>query len=102
MRIGAWNVDYAKPSELPRLRRTLAKHEADIWVLTETHDALRPRWMRSAVCPQRRPDDASAVRFGSRWVSVWSRFPISRLKLGPGARRISPSQSVSRWARVDD
>lgn len=39
MRIGTWNVEYAYETRLEALRAKLAENSADIWVLTETHDA---------------------------------------------------------------
>lgn len=72
MRIGTWNVEYAPESRLDILRRVMAVHAADIWVLTETHDALVPSGTNHAVHSEPRPRQ----RDGSRWVSIWSRYPI--------------------------
>lgn len=42
MRIGTWNVEYAYEGRLDVLRRVMTVNQADIWVLTETHDDLVP------------------------------------------------------------
>jgi hypothetical protein len=81
MRIGTWNVDYAKVGHLPDLQTRLNEHPADIWILTETNDDLRPagsifRRSSDQRCRAEAPKD---VRARSRWVTVWSRFPIMKL-----------------------
>jgi hypothetical protein len=41
VRIGTWNVEYAAGAAKNALRRDVLKAaDADIWVLTETHDEL--------------------------------------------------------------
>lgn len=72
MRIGTWNVEYAPENRLDVLRRVMMVHGADIWVLTETHDALVPSGAVHAAHSEQRPRQ----RGGSRWVSIWSRYPI--------------------------
>ena len=42
IRIGTWNVEYAKQTRLTAFSKCLRHHRADIWVLTETHDDLVP------------------------------------------------------------
>ncbi len=76
MRIGTWNVEYARPARVDALRRVLAANPADIWVLTETHDDLRPPDCEFVAHTEPRPKNWSGIRAGSRWVSIWSRFPI--------------------------
>lgn len=77
MRIGTWNVEYAlKAGSNLRRRKVLARHEADIWVLTETRDTLRPHGSFRAVHSKQRPFYGKSVKLRSRWVSIWSRFPI--------------------------
>ena len=55
MRIGTWNVEYAYEKRLDALHAKLAEHPADIWVLTETHDALVPPGCTFAVHSAPRP-----------------------------------------------
>ena len=76
MRIGTWNVEYAWPARLDALRSVLSANRADIWVLTETHDDLRPPQCEFVAHTEPRPKNLSGIRPGSRWVSIWSRFPI--------------------------
>lgn len=75
MRIGTWNVEYAagatkNAARLARLRSA----DADVWVLTETHDDLDllPSHQRAST-PQR-----PTGRAGGRWTTIWSRWPIAR------------------------
>jgi exonuclease III len=78
VRIGTWNVEYAREARRPALEAVLAENPADIWVLTETHDALIPPGCVFAEHSLPRPSEAPAIRPGSRWVSIWSRYPIQR------------------------
>ena len=87
MRIGTWNVEYANKDRLDILRRVLAlrENQADIWVLTETQDDLIPPSMVHFAHAEPRPKGYSGIRLGSRWVSIWSRFPILEQVALPGA-----------------
>lgn len=77
MRIGTWNVEYAlKAGTNFRRRSVLRAFDADIWVLTETRDTLRPPGPFFAVHSKQRPFYGKSVKHRSRWVSIWSRFPI--------------------------
>jgi hypothetical protein len=75
MRIGTWNAGYACRKRLDALRAVLGAHRAEIWVLTETHDDLAPASCAFAAHAAR-PKNWSGIRPGSRWVSIWSAFPI--------------------------
>jgi hypothetical protein len=87
MRIGTWNVEYVFKERLDVLRRVLALRDnhADIWVLTETHDEFVPPGMEFVVHAEPRPKNYWAIRPGSRWVSIWSRYPIVEQVTLPGA-----------------
>jgi hypothetical protein len=76
VRIGTWNVEYAYASRLGALREKLTANSADIWVLTETHDDLTPTNCQFVAHSEQRPKNSSRIRPGSRWVSIWSRYPI--------------------------
>ncbi len=76
MRIGTWNVEYAYERRLDALRAVLSANVADIWVLTETHDDLIPQDCPYCLHSEPRPKNWSGIRPGSRWVSIWSRYPI--------------------------
>lgn len=73
LRIATWNL--ARPKErshtkVPALRKQIQAKDADIWVLTETHDVVSPG-----------PDYHGIHTVGSdreqqpgeRWVAIWSR-----------------------------
>lgn len=68
-RIGTWNVERAPRSRRDRQRQEVAGADADVWVLTETHDALD-------LHPAYRPVSSRAHGQGERWVTVWSRLPL--------------------------
>jgi hypothetical protein len=76
LRIGTWNVEYAYPKRLEELRQHFAQNDADIWVLTETHDDLAPSPDHHPVHSAPRPKNWRGIREGSRWVTIWSRYPI--------------------------
>jgi len=76
LRIGTWNVEYAYPKRLEAIRQVLATHPADIWILTETHDDLTPAGCSHRAHSLPRPKNWNGIRSGSRWVSIWSTFPI--------------------------
>lgn len=85
MRIGVWNVEYAYPNRLDAIRAVLDSNRADIWVLTETHDDLTPPGCPFAAHSAPRPKNWSGIRPGSRWVSIWSAFPVIDSVVAPGA-----------------
>jgi hypothetical protein len=87
MRIGTWNVEYAYEGRLDILRRVMAVHSADIWVLTETHDDLVPEGALFCAHSEPRPRNFSGIREGSRWVSIWSKYPIIQSVTLPSADR---------------
>lgn len=74
--IGTWNVEYARPKRLDAIRTILNEARADIWVLTETHDDLAPNGCGNCAHSDQRPTEGPFIRTGSRWVSIWSCFPI--------------------------
>lgn len=81
MRIGTWNVDYAEMPHLADLRTRMIEHPADIWILTETNDDLRPAGSIYRISSNQRcrAEAPKKVRDRSRWVTIWSRFPIMKL-----------------------
>jgi hypothetical protein len=73
VRIGTWNVEYARGEEKNARRRALILGaEADIWVLTETHDDLDLRPTHVPISTTQR----ETGRLGGRWTTIWSRFPV--------------------------
>ena len=73
MRIGTWNLECVVYRDRNAARlEFLSTHDADIWVLTETHAEIdlsssHPHAIHSA--------PRSQSRNGMHWVSIWSRFP---------------------------
>jgi hypothetical protein len=78
MRIGTWNVEYARPSRVCALHEVLETNAADLWFLTETDDGLQPAGCRFFAHSDPRPkaENPKMVRSNRRWVSIWSRYPI--------------------------
>lgn len=83
LRIATWNVAYGLGSTSNARRRAVIDAvDADIWVLTETHDGLGPGDAVDVAHAAQRPMTHDNVVLGSRWVSIWSRWPIAeRLEL---------------------
>ncbi len=77
MRIGVWNVEYADVTATNARRLAVMECEqADIWILTESHDSLSPGSEYCAAHSRPRLPHAARVKDGSRWASIWSRFPM--------------------------
>ncbi|MGE0309815.1 MAG: endonuclease/exonuclease/phosphatase family protein, partial [Acidimicrobiia bacterium] len=73
LRIGTWNVQYGAGVDKNRLRRELlVEKDADIWVLTETHDDLDLVDTHAVVRSLQR----STAKAGGRWTTIMSRFPV--------------------------
>ena len=74
LRIGTWNVQYARGVDKNRRRRAvLDRHDADIWVLTETHDDLD----LTATHPHAvRTEPRYAGNPSAFWTTIWSRLPF--------------------------
>lgn len=72
LRIGTWNVEYARGDLKNRARREhLAAQMADIWVLTETHDGLDLSCSHTPI-----HSDQRYSKPGGRWTSIWTCLPI--------------------------
>lgn len=78
LRIATWNLE--RPSarswkRLPAQRQRMADVAADVWVLTETRASVSPgdgyHGVHTPPHPTRRPDP------DERWVSIWSRWPLT-------------------------
>ncbi len=79
VKIATWNVAYGiNRSKNVRILEEMERVDADIWVLTETHDDLRPptpgNW--KPITSDDRPREARDIKEGSRWSTIWSRLPI--------------------------
>jgi hypothetical protein len=72
LRVGTWNVEYARGvakngSRLDLLRRW----NADVWVLTETHDDLDLSASHTAIRSEQRYPTP-----GGRWTTIWTSLPV--------------------------
>lgn len=72
LRIGTWNLEYAAGA-LKNAERlaTINAEDADVWVLTETHDDIDLSHTHTPIRSEQRPTG----RAGQRWTTVWSRWP---------------------------
>jgi endonuclease/exonuclease/phosphatase family metal-dependent hydrolase len=99
LKIGTWNVEYADSAKTNERRRSVMQNcPADIWVLTETHDSLHPGEEFSACHGRQRPLYGVRVKEGSRWVSIWSRFPLHEIE-GPSE---NSERTVAALVEVPD
>jgi endonuclease/exonuclease/phosphatase family metal-dependent hydrolase len=79
MRIATWNVERPTNDTAPRSQRALKKIQevaADIWILTETHDAICPDsgYYAISTTSVREPPIYHAA--GEHMTTIWSRWPI--------------------------
>jgi hypothetical protein len=72
LRVGTWNVQYARGVEKNRRRLDLlSSRQADIWVLTETHDDLDLSGTHRAI-----HSEQWYVTPGGRWTTIWTSLPL--------------------------
>jgi len=79
MRIATWNVERPGDGDSSRTKRILAKLEeiaADIWILTETHETVRPKSGAHQVSSPNIEAAPISHRVGEHKVTVWSRWPM--------------------------
>jgi hypothetical protein len=90
LRIGTWNSQYGAGAQknTARLERLLDA-DCDVFVLTETHDALALPVPYAAVSSDQRPTAAT----GGRWVTIWSRLPVRQLATTDPVRTVA-SRSI--------
>lgn len=74
MRIANWNVNHARESwRRSALEAEMREIDADVWVLTETHERLDPGCGNKCVAHSARSEE---LKDGESWVSIWSRLPL--------------------------
>src|SRR5271170_68190 len=83
LRISNWNLKRIIPSERRAaiIRNMMVGIGADLWILTETHDAINPG--DGFFCVTSDLPDRISKR-GERWVAIWSRFRLEALDLFVG------------------
>ena len=77
MKLATWNL--ARPVAERRrqeMHRYIDEQDADVWVLTETHDDFCPghRFRHSSAAGRDGLDEEK-----HRWVTIWSRYPLERI-----------------------
>lgn len=73
MKIATWNVERVQPggsSRSTRIRDSIAKVDADVWVLTESHQEFSPGASFALIA---RSKDATDRTGGECWVAIWAR-----------------------------
>jgi hypothetical protein len=95
LKIGTWNVEYGRGVEKNATRRgLLLDQDADVWVLTETHDELdlSPQYTSATTTP-RYP---RAVE--SRWTTIWTKRPsMECFDTRDRARTLAVAVNVAGW-----
>jgi hypothetical protein len=86
LRVGTWNVQYARGAVRNRARLNLLQSwKADVWVLTETHDDLDLSTSHTAIHSEQRYSTP-----GGRWTTIWTSLPvIERLSTSDPQRCVS-------------
>ncbi len=96
MKLATWNLNLPV-SETRRvaMRRHTDREQADVWVLTETHDGFTPGHAHAHSSAPGRDDDHGIEH---RWVTIWSRYPLEPLETADAQRtaaaRISPESGA--------
>jgi endonuclease/exonuclease/phosphatase family metal-dependent hydrolase len=78
LKIANWNLERVLPSQrrVQAISEHIARIGADVWILTETNEAMSPGKGFEPVLSGE-PDRPSTP--GERWVAIWSRHPIEPL-----------------------
>ncbi len=87
IRIGTWNVEYAKNTRNPDRLKRLSDFKADIWILTETHRSLHLPACYTSYPSDPRPNHHRNVDADSTWVTIWSQLELSERIEVPDPRR---------------
>jgi len=83
LRIGTWNVEYARGAEKNRRRlEHLTSLKVDVWVLTETHDDLDLSPTHVPIHSEHR-----YATPGGRWTTIWTSLPITERIVTSDPRR---------------
>jgi hypothetical protein len=80
IKIGTWNLERSGAHHSERIAdqlACLAEHDCDVWVLTETHDDLRPVGHDYKVGSTTNTHWQSP---GERLVTIWSRYPLTHVQ----------------------
>jgi hypothetical protein len=98
LKIATWNLQLPVTAlRRKKIRLHTERQQADIWVLTETHDDFSPGDEYTAVSSVAGRDGLHEPEH--RWVSIWSKYPLEALSTSDKQRsavaRVSPASGDS-------
>jgi len=76
MRIATWNLRRPRRADSQRtlaISEYMRQIDADIWILTETHESISPGSSYTSVATTGTDREQSV---GEQWTIIWSRFPV--------------------------
>ena len=78
MKVATWNLQRVLPLEhrASLIRKQIEIVDADIWILTETHELVSPGNAFSSVMCGKHDGESKP---GEHWSGIWSRYPIMHL-----------------------
>lgn len=76
LKLATWNLRRVMPSQrrCSDICKQIRRVDADVWVLTETHEEVRPSPLFHGVTTGA-PDRPGSP--GERWVAIWSKHPVT-------------------------
>jgi endonuclease/exonuclease/phosphatase family protein len=97
LKLATWNLELpVSPRRREALRAHTDREQADIWILTETHDSFTPGPTFTSHSSAPRRDGLHEPEH--RWVTLWSRHPIEALFTSDvqrtAAARITPDSGA--------
>lgn len=94
MRIATWNLNRCRPGSTARAAKLLdlmALVEADVWVLTETHQDFSPGPGYRLIAHSADAPDRDVDR-GECWAALWSRLPAAPVELTADLERVAAAR----------
>lgn len=96
LKVATWNLALpVSDARRAAMREHTDREQADVWVLTETHDGFTPGHPYSHSSAAGRDGDHGAEH---RWVTTWSRYPLEPLETADeqrtAAARVRPGSGA--------
>ena len=96
MKLATWDIALpVQPRRRQALRAETDRVNADVWVLTETHDSFSPGHAFTHSSAAGRDGKHEP---GHRWVTIWSRHPVERIATSDAERsaavQVCPADSA--------
>jgi hypothetical protein len=94
MRIATWNLNrcsFGSSARCAKLLEWMERVDADIWVLTETHQTFAPRSGYRLIAHSADAPDRKFGR-GECWVAVWSRLSAVPISLSANLERVAAAK----------